>query len=170
MAVIDRAENDGLRKLVDTMVENDAATIVAAPTLTCASGREAYFDLRGDETPIMVEQPDQRVAIQYQKPGLRLRLVPTVLNNGNTSIQLASHLARLETKAGAKHNPRVTVSEMQTAMEMQPGESLLLVGGTGEQKFGKPTASGANQPAAAAPEQVETILLVRPNTTEKSLK
>ncbi len=67
--------------------ENGSARILAEPTLTTLSGREARF-LSGGEFPIPVPQGDDGITVEFREFGIGLTFLPVVLDSNRINLEI----------------------------------------------------------------------------------
>lgn len=120
---------DALDRL--TALRKDVLKVLAEPTLAVVSGREATFQ-SGGEFPIVVPQSTGTMAIEYRHYGTRLDVVPQVMPDGRIRLELEPTISEIDDSSGssvtvAGHKvPRLKVRKMSTAVEMKPGQTVLL--------------------------------------------
>ena len=116
--------------------------ILAEPTLVTISGERAAF-LAGGEIPILQSIATAGTAAQsivFEPYGLRLNMIPVLLENGTINLQVSPE-ERLLDKANAfilpnqSFNngapsviPAFTTRKTQTTVEMKPGQELFISG------------------------------------------
>jgi Flp pilus assembly secretin CpaC len=115
--------------------------ILAEPTLVTISGERAAF-LAGGEIPILQSIATAGTAAQsivFEPYGLRLNMIPVLLENGTINLQVSPE-ERLLDRANAfvlpnqapggppSSVPAFTTRKTQTTVEMKPGQELFISG------------------------------------------
>jgi Flp pilus assembly secretin CpaC len=127
----------GVNPTVNGIITHSRARILAEPTLVTISGERASF-LAGGEIPILQSIATAGTAAQsvvYEPYGLRLNMIPVLLENGGLSIQVAPE-ERLLDRAnglnlfgiGTSSIPAFVTRKTQTTVEMKPGQELFISG------------------------------------------
>ena len=81
---------------IDAAKENGLAKILAEPTLTTQTGKEAEF-LSGGEFPIPVPQGNDSVTIEFKEFGVGVKFLPVVLDSGRINLKLNISVSELQT-------------------------------------------------------------------------
>jgi Flp pilus assembly secretin CpaC len=143
-------EFDGL---LSALRQNDLVKILAEPKLVTVSGHPASFR-SGGEFPILVPQQPDEVAIEYQEFGTSLDCVAIVQDNGAIRLEVRASITEIDTTRSVSIQgtsvPALRTRMVDTAVEMQPGKTLILSGLNRRQ-----TSDGIE-----GSEAVETALLV----------
>jgi pilus assembly protein CpaC len=178
------ADNPILRTL-DALRTDNLAKVLAEPTLVTLSGRPASLHV-GGQYPVLVPQGDGSRAMEYRDCGTRLDLLATVLGDGKIRLEVRSRLSRLDPEHGIRIGqytfPGVRVRQLDTAVEMQVGQTLVLgglvqtVGGdsVGDRSPGLMQSPSETPPAGKAAEdkpkdvteETELLVLVTPRIVE----
>lgn len=118
------------------------ARILAEPTLVTISGERAAF-LAGGEIPILQSIATAGTAAQsivFEPYGLRLNMIPVLLENGTINLQVSPEERLLDransfvlpnqaAAGGAVSSvPAFTTRKTQTTVEMKPGQELFISG------------------------------------------
>ena len=116
---------------LEALHQNDLMKILAEPTLVAISGRAASFK-SGGEFPILVPQSLGTVSIEYKTFGTQVDFVPLVLGNGRIRLEVRPRISEIDNTQGVTVNeitvPGLRVREVDTAVEMQAGQTLALAG------------------------------------------
>lgn len=144
-AISNFASNSSSRWSVNPTVQGtigySRARILAEPTLVTISGERAAF-LAGGEIPILQSIATAGTAAQsivFEPYGLRLNMIPVLLENGTINLQVSPE-ERLLDRANAftlpnqapggpaSSVPAFTTRKTQTTVEMKPGQELFISG------------------------------------------
>ncbi len=119
---------------IDALKENGMLKILAEPTLTTLSGKEAKFHA-GGEYPVPIPQAigsSTIVTIEYKPYGVRLGFTPTVLSNGKISMSVSPEVSELDFANTVSLQgyiiPSVTVRKASATVEMADGQSFAIAG------------------------------------------
>ena len=116
---------------IDALKENGLTKVLAEPTLITLSGKQANF-LAGGEFPIPVPAGDGDITIDYKTYGVGLNFTPTVLNNGQISMEVAPEVSDLDYTNAVSYQgfvvPGITVRRVSTVIELADGQSFAIAG------------------------------------------
>ncbi|WBA79846.1 type II and III secretion system protein family protein [Endozoicomonas sp. GU-1] len=122
---------------IDAAKNNNIARILAEPTLTTMSGREAKF-IAGGEFPIPVNSGDDQVTIDYKEYGVGLQFLPMVLDSGRINLQLDVNVSDIisysASSFGFANNsnvlviPTLTKRSAQSTVELMDGQTIAIAG------------------------------------------
>ncbi len=137
-----RASRWSINPTVNGTIGYSRARILAEPTLVTISGERAAF-LAGGEIPILQSIATAGTAAQsivFEPYGLRLNMIPVLLENGTINLQVSPE-ERLLDRANAfvlpnqtfnngapSTVPAFTTRKTQTTVEMKPGQELFISG------------------------------------------
>ncbi|HXT60787.1 MAG TPA: hypothetical protein VN699_19270 [Pirellulales bacterium] len=135
--------------------------VVAEPTVVTVSGRPAYFHV-GGQFPFLVPVPGGRMKTEMRPFGVQLDVLPLLLDDGRVRLELRPRVSEIdETRAVTVNGvttPGLRVREIDTGVELQPGETFAISGyGQWVKAKAKPDPS---LPDAAA-EHVELLVLAK---------
>ena len=113
---------------LDIAKENGLAKILAEPTLTTLTGKEATF-LSGGEIAIPVPQGLNNVTFDFKEFGIKLSFVPVVLDSGliNLSVNVSvSEISRLD--PGSLVPLQLGTRRASSSVELREGQTMGLAG------------------------------------------
>ncbi len=84
-----------IRAVLDTLVSQDLAKVLAAPSLLTLSGEEADF-LVGGEIPVYMGQVDGRAIFEWRPYGVKLNMLPTVDTKGRIILDIEPEVSSLD--------------------------------------------------------------------------
>lgn len=116
-------------------ITHSRSRVLAEPTLVTISGERASF-LAGGEIPIFQAIATAGAALQsvvFEPFGLRLNMIPVLLENGNINLQVSPEerilsAAQSLTLAGSSPISSFTTRKAQTIVELKPGQELYISG------------------------------------------
>ena len=125
-------ENDEvLGTIVAALKKAGVLRVLAEPTLATISGRPASIHV-GGEFPVPVPQSNGDSAIEFQKFGTQLDFLPVVVGNGRIRIEVRPRICEIDSDRnvvlGDVTVPGLRVREVDTAIEMRVGQTLVLAG------------------------------------------
>lgn len=116
---------------INALQQNRIAKILAEPNIVAVSGRPAQFNV-GGEVPILVPQSLGTTSIEYKPFGTQIDFLPIVLGNGKIRLEVRPRISFLDPAAGIVLNginvPGFNVRQVDTAVEMQAGQTFALAG------------------------------------------
>lgn len=168
-------ENDQLlRKVIAELKQARILRILAEPTVSTVSGQPASF-LSGGEFPVPVAQKDGTTAVEHRTYGTQLDVVPAVLGQGKIKVDLRPRISELDpalnVTVGDQTVPGLRVRGLNTSVEMQAGQTLVLGGLFQERKSPVKPAAEAGQPTELKwgdSEMIELILIARVDVLDQA--
>ena len=123
-----RADINGV---VDALEDDGLVTILAEPTLTTMSGKNASF-LAGGQFPIPVVGQDGQVTIQYQPFGVSLNFTPQMLSKDKISLTVAPEVSTLSdigsVQTAGFNIPSLATRRASTTVELGSGQTFAVAG------------------------------------------
>ena len=174
---------DQVKQLLRLVSRPELGHVVARPTIITLSGHEAQFT-SGREMPFVHRSADGEPTISYKDVGTHLKLLPTVLDNGNIGLTADVRVSRIEPsgkdESCAKRNdtrhlsPECIKSDaFRTGVELSPGQSVVLSLGTDKREAAEECRT-VRIPYLGIPirfvkstnEDVQTIVLLSPQAMD----
>src|SRR3954471_3049374 len=116
---------------IDWLQQNRIAKILSEPNIMAVSGRPAQFNV-GGEIPIVVPQSLGTASIEYKPFGTQIDFLPIVLGNGRIRLEVRPRISEIDdSRSVVIQNftvPALTVRQVDTAVEMQAGQTFALAG------------------------------------------
>lgn len=120
-----------LNPVIDALVTDGMANLLAEPNLTTISGRPASF-LAGGEVPIPVPGDDGTVTIQYRQFGVSLNFTPTVMSKDRISLQVQPEVSAISNIGAIAITgfqvPSFSVRRASATVEVGSGQSIAIAG------------------------------------------
>lgn len=121
--------------VLDALVRDGSATILAEPTLTAISGDEARF-LSGGEFPVPVMREtasgEVATAVEFKTFGVSLDFTPTVLSPERISLRVKPAVSALSDANSVKIDgarvPGITIRTAEATIEVAAGQTLAIAG------------------------------------------
>jgi pilus assembly protein CpaC len=118
--------------LIDALQRQGCAKVLAEPVLITMSGRPATFS-SGKDVPVPTALGEDRLAVEFRRVGTTVAVVPVVLGNGKIRVELRPEITAIDKSAsrqvGAESVPGFWVRWLDTAFEVDPGQTVAVVGG-----------------------------------------
>jgi len=146
-------ENDPLIQLLGSLRKDGLMKVLSAPKLVTVSGQRALFQV-GGQVPVMTPKDDGSQQIEYQNYGTRMDLVATVMEDQTIRLEIhprISEIIEAQDPTTAPPGPlAMRVREIDTAVEMQSGQTLVIAGLAQRRDAGRPAEKdNADQPQEA---------------------
>jgi pilus assembly protein CpaC len=116
---------------IDWLQQNNVAKILSDPNIMAVSGRPAQFNV-GGEIPIVVPQSLGTASIEFKPFGTQIDFLPIVLGNGKIRLEVRPRISEIDdSRSIIVQNfviPALTVRQIDTAVEMNAGQTFALAG------------------------------------------
>lgn len=120
-----------IRAVLDFLVNEDAAKVLAAPSLLTLSGKQADF-LVGGEIPVYVGRSDGKIAFEWRPYGIKLTMLPTVDMRGRIVIDVQPEVSSLDWNnaldVGDAVIPALKVRRASTHLVVADGATIAIGG------------------------------------------
>lgn len=121
----------GLTTVVDSMinllVNNGDARLLAEPTLTCINGGQADF-LVGGEVPIPVQNQDGALNVIFKQFGIILNVEPQANDAGLIRTKVGVEVSSVDKAISVLGIPGFATRKTNTEMNVQSGETMVVAG------------------------------------------
>ena len=142
--VADIKRSPALAWTLDALIVEGKARVLSRPRLACQSGKEAELSV-GGEKPIFTTQVasagGQGTSVEYKEYGMKLKIKPTVTDDGRIKIALNIDISEIGTAdtIGASGSPTakaypLTKRTVSTELYLDDGQTLA-IGGLMKQKI-----------------------------------
>lgn len=127
--------------ILETLSKDRLAKVLAAPQLVVLSGRPACLHV-GGRCPVRVPQEDGSEKVELCEYGTRVDLVATAKGAETVRLEIRPRISELvpgdKTGAGEQRPPALRVREIDTAVELKSGQTLVLGGLVQDRVTAKP--------------------------------
>jgi Flp pilus assembly secretin CpaC len=168
-----------LLRTLDAIRADKLAKVLAEPTMMTLSGRPASLHV-GGQYPVLVPQSDGSRVMEYRDYGTQMDLLATALGGGKIRLEVRLRLSQLVAEHGIQIGeqtfPGVKGCNLDTGVEMQAGQTLVLGGlvqtGAANAKTDAQAEDRASTGTAAddkpkdTSDQTELLVLVTPRIVE----
>ena len=116
-----------LSSMVDLMVQNGDAAVLAEPRLSCRSGGSARF-VAGGELPIPVIGANGSASVTFKEYGVRFEVSPTVNDQDVISATLHAEISSINPEVTVRDVPGLRKQSAATEVNLREGETLVIAG------------------------------------------
>jgi pilus assembly protein CpaC len=116
-----------LTSMVDLLVQNGDAAVLAEPRLSCRSGGSARF-VAGGELPIPVLGANGSASVQFKEYGVRFEVSPTVNDQDVISAHLQAEISSINPEVVVREVPGLRKQSASTEVNLREGETLVIAG------------------------------------------
>lgn len=113
--------------VVNLLVQNGLARLLAEPKLSCKSGGEAQF-LVGGEVPIPVTNVDGAISVSFKEFGVILKMSPISDLDGYIVTKVNVEVSTIDPSISVLGIPGFATRKTQTEMNVRDGETMVLAG------------------------------------------
>lgn len=111
---------------IDWLMENNAAKILTDTRLTCMSGEEADIHI-GEVVPYVVINNDKEVSVEKEEVGIKLKVKPTVNNDGDITTVLSPEVSSIIGLVGG-YVPHSKVRRINSTVTVPSGMKIVVGG------------------------------------------
>jgi len=113
--------------VMNLLVNNGDARLLAEPTLTCISGGQADF-LVGGEVPIPMQNQDGALNVIFKQFGIILRIEPRTNDAGLIRTKVGVEVSSVDKGIQVLGIPGFATRKTNTEMNVQAGETMVVAG------------------------------------------
>jgi pilus assembly protein CpaC len=113
--------------VVNLLVNNGDARLLAEPTLTCINGGEADF-LVGGEVPIPVQNQDGALNVVFKQFGIILNVAPHANEEGLIRTKVGVEVSSVDKAISVLGIPGFATRKTNTEMNVQSGRTMIVAG------------------------------------------
>jgi pilus assembly protein CpaC len=116
---------------LDALEQKGVVRTLAKPDLMAMSGEEASF-LAGGQVPYPVPNGNNGVTINFQEYGVKLRVTPTIEDDGEIKLKVAPEVSELDQANAVQISgfsmPALLETNASTTVELKDGQSFAIAG------------------------------------------
>ena len=116
-----------LTSMINLMVQNGDAVVLAEPTLSCRSGGSARF-IAGGELPIPHSTSFGNMSVVFKEYGIKFDVAPTASEAGVIAAKVATEISAINFDVVVKDVPGLTKRRAETDVNLRPNETLVIAG------------------------------------------
>jgi pilus assembly protein CpaC len=113
--------------VINLLVNNGDARLLAEPTLTCINGGQADF-LVGGEVPIPVQNQDGALNVIFKQFGIILNVEPRTNETGLIRTKVGVEVSSVDKAISVLGIPGFATRKTNTEMNVQSGETMVVAG------------------------------------------
>ncbi|MEZ5741314.1 MAG: pilus assembly protein N-terminal domain-containing protein [Burkholderiaceae bacterium] len=116
-----------ISSMLDYLVQNGDAVILAEPRLSCRSGGSARF-VAGGELPIPTTGGLGAVTVSFKEYGVKFDFSPTAGSDGMIAAQIATEVSAIDFEVQVKEVPGLIKRRAETEVNLQENQTLVIAG------------------------------------------
>lgn len=116
-----------VESVINLLVNNGDARLLAEPTLTCINGGQADF-LVGGEVPIPVQNQDGALNVIFKQFGIILNVEPRANEVGLIRTKVGVEVSSVDKAISVLGIPGFATRKTNTEMNVQSGETMIVAG------------------------------------------
>ena len=101
--------------MLDFLVQNGQASVLAEPRLSCRSGGSAKF-IAGGELPIPMSGGLGTVSVSFKEYGIKFDFSPTAMPGGLVAARIATEVSSVDFEVQVKDVPGIIKRRAETAL------------------------------------------------------
>jgi pilus assembly protein CpaC len=113
--------------MIELMVQNGDAVILAEPTLACRSGGTARF-VAGGELPIPMSGALGQASVAFKEYGVKFDVSPVVSETGVIAARIATEISSINFDVTVKDVPGLSKRRAETEVNLRENETLVIAG------------------------------------------
>lgn len=116
-----------LQSMIDLLVQNGDAVVLAEPRLSTRSGGKARF-VAGGELPIPMLSANGAANVDFKEYGVRFEVEPVINAQGVISASLHTEISSINSEVMVGSIPGLRKQSANTDVNLRPGETLVIAG------------------------------------------
>ena len=116
-----------LTSMINLLVQNGDAVVLAEPTLSCKSGGSARF-VAGGELPIPHTSGIGHTSVVFKEYGIKFDVNPVASESGAIAAKIATEISAINFDVVVKEVPGLTKRRAETDVNLHPHETLVIAG------------------------------------------
>jgi pilus assembly protein CpaC len=116
-----------LTSMINLMVQQGEAAILAEPRLSCRSGGTARF-VAGGELPIPVAGALGTASVSFKEYGIKFDVSPVAAESGLIAAKIATEISAINFDVAVKDVPGLTKRRAETEVNLRENETLVIAG------------------------------------------
>lgn len=116
-----------ITSMIDLLVQNGDAVVLAEPSLSCRSGGSAKF-LAGGELPIPQTNGLGNVSVSFKEYGVKFDVSPLASETGVIAAKIATEISSINFDVMVKDVPGINKRRAETEVNLREHETLVIAG------------------------------------------
>ena len=121
--------------MLNLLVQNGDAFILAEPQLSCRSGGTARF-VAGGEIPIPVSTGLGATSVMFKEYGVKFDVAPVASETGMIAAKIAAEISAINFEVVVREIPGLTKRRAETEVNLRDNETLVIAGLVSEESNG----------------------------------
>lgn len=113
--------------MINTLVQNGDAVVLAEPKLSCRSGGSARF-VAGGELPIPYTGGLGATGVLFKEYGVKFDVSPVASESGTISAKIATEISAINFDVAVKDVPGLTKRRAETEVSLREHETIVIAG------------------------------------------
>lgn len=122
--------------MLNLMVQNGDAAVLAEPQLSCRSGGSARL-VAGGELPIPVSSGLGAMSVMFKEYGVKFDVSPVATDHGMISARVATEISAVNFDVMVRDVPGLTKRRAETEVNLRENETLVVAGLISEESSGQ---------------------------------
>ncbi|MEZ5660982.1 MAG: pilus assembly protein N-terminal domain-containing protein [Burkholderiaceae bacterium] len=116
-----------ISSMLDFLVQNGQASVLAEPRLSCRSGGSAKF-IAGGELPIPMSGGLGTVSVSFKEYGIKFDFSPTAMPGGLVAARIATEVSSVDFEVQVKEVPGIIKRRAETEVQLQENQTMVIAG------------------------------------------
>ena len=116
-----------LASMINLLVQNGDAVVLAEPRLSCRSGGSARF-IAGGELPIPITGALGTASVAFKEYGIKFDVNPVASETGVIAARVATEISSINFEIAVKQIPGLTKRRAETDVNLRENETLVIAG------------------------------------------
>lgn len=116
-----------ITSMINLMVQNGDAVLLAEPRLSCRSGGTARF-VAGGELPVPQTGGLGTVSVSYKEYGVKFEISPVASETGIISARIATEVSAINFEVTVREIPGLSKRRAETDVNLRENETLVIAG------------------------------------------
>ncbi|MFM1987641.1 MAG: Type pilus biosis and competence protein pilQ precursor [Pseudomonadota bacterium] len=116
-----------LSSMLNLLVQNGDAVVLAEPRLSCRSGGSARF-VAGGELPIPVAGALGTASVGFKEYGIKFDVSPVATESGLIAAKIATEISAINFEVAVRQVPGLTKRRAETDVNLRENETLVIAG------------------------------------------
>jgi pilus assembly protein CpaC len=117
--------------LLDFLVTNNYARVLAKPKLLTSNGKSASF-LSGGEVPVVTVSTQGQASVQWKSYGVNLEIDPKTNKTGAIEARIKAEVSNLDYSNSVNYGqgriPAIMTRRAETNIDVEPGDTVVIAG------------------------------------------
>jgi Flp pilus assembly secretin CpaC len=116
-----------ISSVLNLLVQNGDAVVLAEPRLSCRSGGSARF-VAGGELPIPVSGALGTASVAFKEYGIKFDVAPVASDSGTIAAKIATEISSINFEVAVREVPGLIKRRAETEVNLRENETLVIAG------------------------------------------